>query len=83
MSRGGSVIISPLGEVVAGPLWDQEGILYAEIDLAEVSQAKLDFDSVGHYARGSATSAARLTAEGSTLRVIPRKSSQETTAPRP
>ena len=51
MSRGGSVIISPLGEVVAGPLWDQEGILYAEINLAEVSRAKLDFDSVGHYAR--------------------------------
>lgn len=51
MSRGGSVIISPLGEVVAGPLWDQEGILYAKIDLDEVSRAKLDFDPVGHYAR--------------------------------
>ncbi|MBN2822405.1 MAG: carbon-nitrogen hydrolase family protein [Coriobacteriia bacterium] len=51
MSRGGSVVISPLGEVVAGPLWDEEGILYAEIDLAEVSRAKLDFDPVGHYAR--------------------------------
>ena len=51
MSRGGSVIISPLGHVVAGPLWDREGILYAEIDLAEVSRAKLDFDPVGHYAR--------------------------------
>jgi nitrilase len=51
MSRGGSVIISPLGQVVAGPLWDREGILYAEIDLAEVSRAKLDFDPVGHYAR--------------------------------
>jgi len=51
MSRGGSVVVSPLGEVVAGPLWDEEGILYAEIDLAEVSRAKLDFDPVGHYAR--------------------------------
>lgn len=51
MSRGGSVIVSPLGEVVEGPLWDEEGILYAEIDLAEVSRAKLDFDPVGHYAR--------------------------------
>lgn len=51
MSRGGSVVVSPLGEVVAGPLWDQEGITYAEIDLAEVSRAKLDFDPVGHYAR--------------------------------
>ncbi len=51
MSRGGSVIISPLGQVVAGPLWDQEGILYAELDLREIGKAKMDFDVVGHYAR--------------------------------
>jgi nitrilase len=51
MSAGGSVIVSPLGEVVAGPLWNQEGILYADIDLDEVSRAKLDFDAVGHYSR--------------------------------
>jgi nitrilase len=49
--RGGSVIVSPLGEVLAGPLWDEEGILTAELDLAEVTRAKLDFDVVGHYAR--------------------------------
>ena len=49
--RGGSVIVSPLGEVLAGPLWDEEGILAAELDLAEVTRAKLDFDVVGHYAR--------------------------------
>jgi nitrilase len=40
-----------LGEVLAGPLYDQEGILYAELDLAEVAQGKFDFDVVGHYAR--------------------------------
>lgn len=51
MCRGGSVIISPLGEVIAGPLWDQEGILYAELDLLACARAKLDFDVVGHYAR--------------------------------
>ena len=51
LSRGGSVIISPLGEVVAGPLWDQEGTLYADLDLAEVAKSKLDFDVTGHYAR--------------------------------
>ena len=51
MCRGGSAIISPLGAVLAGPLFDQEGILYTEIDLAEVTQGKLDFDVVGHYAR--------------------------------
>ena len=51
MCRGGSAIISPLGEVLAGPLYDQEGILYADIDLAQVSKSKFDFDVVGHYAR--------------------------------
>jgi len=49
--RGGSVIVSPLGEVLAGPLWDEEGVLAADLDLAEVTRAKLDFDVVGHYAR--------------------------------
>ncbi len=49
--RGGSAIISPLGDVLAGPLYDQEGILYADLDLAEIVRAKFDFDVVGHYAR--------------------------------
>jgi len=51
MCRGGSVIVSPLGEVIAGPLWDEEGILYADLCLADIAKAKLDFDVVGHYAR--------------------------------
>ncbi|MCB9434942.1 MAG: carbon-nitrogen hydrolase family protein [Ardenticatenaceae bacterium] len=51
MCRGGSVIVSPLGQVLAGPLYNQEGILTATLDLAEVVQGKLDFDAVGHYAR--------------------------------
>ena len=51
LCRGGSVIISPLGEVLAGPLYDQPGILYAELDMGEVARSKLDFDVVGHYAR--------------------------------
>ena len=49
--RGGSAIISPLGEYLAGPLFDEEGILIAELDLADVAQSKYDFDAVGHYAR--------------------------------
>ena len=49
--RGGSAIISPLGQVLAGPLYDQEGTLFAELDLAEVARGKFDFDAVGHYAR--------------------------------
>ncbi len=51
MCRGGSVVISPLGEVLAGPLYDQEGGLFAELDLGEIARSKLDFDVVGHYSR--------------------------------
>ncbi|MBL7204195.1 MAG: carbon-nitrogen hydrolase family protein [Desulfobacteraceae bacterium] len=51
MCRGGSAIISPFGEVLAGPLYDQEGILFADLDLAEIAQGKFDFDVAGHYAR--------------------------------
>lgn len=51
MCRGGSAVISPLGEVIAGPLFDKEGILYAELDMAEIVRSKVDFDAVGHYAR--------------------------------
>ena len=51
MCRGGSVIISPFGEIIAGPLYDEEGILYADLDLSEIAKAKVDFDVVGHYAR--------------------------------
>lgn len=51
MCRGGSAIISPLGKVLAGPLYDQEGILSATLDLSEIARSKFDFDVVGHYAR--------------------------------
>ena len=51
MCRGGSAIISPLGKVLAGPLYDQEGILFADLDLAAIARSKFDFDVVGHYAR--------------------------------
>jgi nitrilase len=51
MCRGGSVIISPLGEVLAGPLYDQEGILYADLEMREITRSKVDFDVVGHYSR--------------------------------
>ena len=51
MSSGGSVIISPLGEVLAGPLWNEEGLLTAELDFAVLAKSKLDFDVVGHYSR--------------------------------
>lgn len=51
MCRGGSVIVSPLGKILAGPLFDEAGALIAELDLEEINQSKLDFDVIGHYAR--------------------------------
>lgn len=49
--RGGSAIISPLGQVLAGPVFNEDTILTAEIDLGDIARGKYDFDVVGHYAR--------------------------------
>ncbi|MET9319454.1 nitrilase-related carbon-nitrogen hydrolase [Streptomyces sp. NPDC003038] len=49
--NGGSTIVSPLGEVLAGPLRGAEGVLTAELDLGELVRARFDFDVTGHYAR--------------------------------
>ncbi len=51
MCRGGSAVVSPLGEMLAGPLYGEEGILYADLDREELIRSKVDFDAVGHYAR--------------------------------
>jgi nitrilase len=51
LCRGGSAIISPLGEYLAGPLYGAEGILYADVDAAMIAAGKFDFDVIGHYAR--------------------------------
>lgn len=48
---GRSVIVAPSGEILAGPLMDQEGILVAEIDPAAKAESHLDFDVAGHYSR--------------------------------
>lgn len=48
---GGSCIVGPLGNVLAGPDFDGESILFADLDLADVARAKYDFDVIGHYAR--------------------------------
>jgi nitrilase len=48
---GGSVIVDPRGETLAGPLWGEEGVLTAEIDLGATLRGKYDFDAAGHYNR--------------------------------
>ncbi|HEY8394683.1 MAG TPA: nitrilase-related carbon-nitrogen hydrolase, partial [Thermaerobacter sp.] len=51
LCRGGSAIVDPLGNYLAGPLYDREGILVADLDLNRITEARYDFDPVGHYNR--------------------------------
>jgi nitrilase len=51
VTRGGSCIIDPFGDFLAGPNLDSEAILIAEIDRAQIVRGKYDLDVVGHYAR--------------------------------
>ena len=51
ISRGGSAIVSPFGDYLAGPLFGEQGILTAEIDMAEIARGRFDFDVTGHYAK--------------------------------
>jgi nitrilase len=51
LCRGGSAIVGPLGDYVAQPLYNEEGILMATLDLSQVTQSRFDFDVVGHYSR--------------------------------
>lgn len=49
--RGGSCIVDPFGNFLAGPNTDGEAILVADIDRAQILRGKYDLDVVGHYAR--------------------------------
>ncbi len=49
--RGGSCIINPLGQILAGPNFDEECILVADLDAGDIARGKFDLDVVGHYAR--------------------------------
>jgi aliphatic nitrilase len=51
IADGGSAIIAPNGSYLAGPVYDDETIIYGEIDLAKVALAKREVDVAGHYAR--------------------------------
>ena len=51
LMRGGSCIVGPLGQVLAGPDYGGERILSAELDMREIARGKYDFDVTGHYAR--------------------------------
>lgn len=49
--RGGSCIVGPLGELLAEPKYNEECVLTADLDRADLARAKFDFDVVGHYSR--------------------------------
>jgi nitrilase len=51
MSRGNTAIVGPDGELLAGPLVEEEGIVMAEVDVARARASRRQFDPVGHYAR--------------------------------
>jgi len=51
LMRGGSIIIDPLGKRLAGPVYNEDALLTAELDLSQIAMAQMDFDVVGHYAR--------------------------------
>src|SRR5579862_1875981 len=51
LGRGGSAILAPDGSYLAGPLYDEEGILYAELDPVQLLAERQRFDPVGHYHR--------------------------------
>ena len=51
VGRGGSAILAPDGSYLAGPLWDEEGILYADLDPQVLYEERQRFDAAGHYHR--------------------------------
>src|SRR4029077_3978313 len=51
ISNGGSSIVGPLGNVLSGPIYDEEALLVSDLDLDDIVRAKYDFDVVGHYSR--------------------------------
>ena len=51
IGRGGSAILAPDGSYLAGPLYDEEGVLYAELDPARLDAERQRFDPAGHYHR--------------------------------
>ena len=51
LGRGGSAILAPDGSYLAGPLYDEEGILYADLEPERLDEERQRFDPAGHYHR--------------------------------
>lgn len=74
--RGGSCVVGPLGQLLAGPVYGEECVLVADLDRADLVRAKFDFDVVGHYARPDVF---RLTVHEAALRPVTFTPDPETT----
>jgi nitrilase len=73
LGRGGAAIVEPTaGEVIAGPLYDQEGMVVADCDLRRGLHAKRWFDAVGHYSRAEVLGHG----DGEELHVVPQEGIQ-------
>ena len=51
LANGNSAIIAPDGEILAGPLFKEEGVLYADLELSKTVRVRQLLDNAGHYAR--------------------------------
>ncbi|RCI17351.1 hypothetical protein L249_3131 [Ophiocordyceps polyrhachis-furcata BCC 54312] len=68
-SHGGSCIVSPYGDVMAGPQWDDDtGIIHADVDIRDCIRGRLDLDTGGSYSRGDSF---KLTVRGLDLDPLP------------
>ena len=49
--RGGSCVIDPFGHDASDTVWDEEAVIYADLDMQKVPASRMELDCVGHYAR--------------------------------
>ncbi|RBR10577.1 uncharacterized protein FIESC28_09441 [Fusarium coffeatum] len=69
VSAGGSSIVSPFGDVIAGPQWgDPDGLIYADVDFRDCIRGRLDLDTAGSYSRNDSF---KLSVEGLNLDPLP------------
>lgn len=69
VSRGGSCIVSPFGNVLAGPQWeDDHGFIHADVDMRDCIRGRLDMDTAGSYSRNDAF---KLTVQGLDMDALP------------
>ncbi|KAF7548654.1 hypothetical protein G7Z17_g6917 [Cylindrodendrum hubeiense] len=69
VSRGGSSIVTPFGDVVAGPQWeDPDGLIFADVDFRDCIRGRLDLDAAGSYSRNDSF---KLSVEGLDLDPLP------------